>query len=496
LLTSEIVNGFVGSLLQHKFDRATATPSCHKEWWELCCTNHEYIALAAPRGHAKSTSITFAWLLAAVLFREHQFVILVSDTETQATMFLGDIKQELIENEDLVALFGIKKFVKLAETDIIVELTDGYRFRIMAKGSEQKLRGLKWANKRPDLILCDDLENDEITNNSERRIKFRRWFYGALLPSKSSGGKVVIVGTILHLDSLLERIMPQVTSDSTVYDGLREYSTNTRAMWKAVKYKAHNEDYSKILWEDRFSEEKLKAIKQGYLDQGMPDMYSQEYLNYPVDESNAYFRRDDFLPLTDEDRKQNLVYYAAVDFAVSTRDRSDFTVIAIVGSDPSGILHVIDIRRGRWDAEQIVGEMFSVQQRYSPELYIVEQGTIHNSIRPFLDREMRKRNIYLNLYPVVPTKDKLTRARSLQARLRAGGVHFDKDASWYIALEDEMVRFPKDRHDDQVDALSWIGLTLDVLAEAPTPEEQAEDEYEEEYGGFHQYSGQSLITGY
>jgi predicted phage terminase large subunit-like protein len=266
-------------------------------------------------------------------------------------------------------------------------------------------------------------------------------------------------------------------------------------MWLAVKYKAHNEDYSKILWEDRFSKEKLVAIKQGYLDQGMPDMYSQEYLNYPVDESNAYFRRDDFLTITDDDRKQNLIYYAAADFAVSTRDRSDYTVIAIVGVTPDGTLHVADIRRGRWDASQIVEEMFTVQRRYSPELFIVEQGSIHNSIRPFLDREMRVRNHYLNLYPVVPTKDKLTRARSLQARLRAGGVRFDKDASWYIALEDEMVRFPKDRHDDQVDALSWIGLTLDVQANAPTPEEQADDEWEEDHLG-ESFNGMNQTTGY
>lgn len=496
MLDAQTVNGFVGSVLKRKFDHAAATPQCHFDWWDLCCSKSQYVAIAAPRNHAKSTAISFSWLLAAVLFRQHQFVVLVSDTETQATLFLGDIKQELIENEDLVNLFGISKFVKLAETDIIVEMSDGYRFRIVAKGAEQKLRGLKWNNRRPDLILCDDLENDEVVQNQDRREKFRRWFYGALIPSKSNEGKVVIIGTILHMDSLLERLMPSSGSNYTVIEDCKMYSTKPASMWTSVKYRAHNEDWSKILWPERFSKERLKAIRQGYLDQGMPDMYSQEYLNYPIDESVAYFRRDDFIPMQQEDWEQNVIWYSAVDFAVSQRERSDYTVIASVAVDPTGKIHVRDIRRGRWDAQQIIDEMFSVQKRYRPELFIVEQGTIEKALGPFLKREMQQRNVYINLFPMVPTKDKLSRARSLQARLRSGGVHFDKDASWYATLEDEMVRFPKDRHDDQVDALSWIGLVLDKLTEAPTDAEIAEEEYEEAVYEYNQGQGRSLICGY
>ena len=61
---------------------------------------------------------------------------------------------------------------------------------------------------RPGLIVGDDMENDEIVMNKDRRLKFKRWFYGALLPCLSDRGKIRIVGTILHLDSLLENLMP------------------------------------------------------------------------------------------------------------------------------------------------------------------------------------------------------------------------------------------------------------------------------------------------
>jgi predicted phage terminase large subunit-like protein len=272
------------------------------------------------------------------------------------------------------------------------------------------------------------------------------------------------------------------------------YSSNKKKMWLSVKYKAHNEDMSKLLWPSRRTKEFFINLKQGFVDQGMPDMYSQEYLNYPIDESNSYFKRDDFLPI--EGKIPYLNYYAAADFAVSKKDRADYTVLAVVGVDSKGILHVVDIRRGRWDALEIVEEMFNVHKRYDPQLFIVEQGTIHNSIRPFLDMEMVKRRDYIRLHPMTPTKDKITRARSLQARLRSGGVRFDKEAQWWLTLEDELIKFPKDRHDDQVDALSWIGLALDQVVDAPTTQELQEDEWEEMEHDFFSPQGISSVTGY
>lgn len=496
MLDAKIIHGFVQSCLQRKFDRPVITPSCHLEWWDLCCSGEKQLAIAAPRRHAKSTAVTFSYVLAALMFREHQFVIICSDTETQSSLFLGDIKQELLENEDLISLFGIDKFIKLSETDIIVEMNDGYRFRVIAKGAEQKLRGIKWDGMRPDLIICDDMENDEAVMNADRREKFRRWFYGALMPARAAGGKVIIVGTILHMDSLLERLMTPQNGAKIMQEELKSYPVGPRSMWKSIKYRAHNEDFSEILWKEQWSEEALKAERQSFLEQGLSDVYSREFLNYPIDESTSYFKRDDFISYTEADKEAKVIYYSGVDFAISTKERSDYTVIATVGITTSGEMLVVDIRRGRWDSNDIIEEMFSVQRRYKPELFIVETGAIEKALGPFLKKLMVERNVYMNLYPMVPTKDKLSRARGLQARMRAGGIRFDKDKTWYGTLEDEMARFPRDRHDDQVDALSWIGLVLDKLLEAPTYEEEKDEEYESFLAENNNYIGRNQITGY
>ena len=175
-LNAEVMEGFVNSVLRKNFDKPAPTPTFHKEIWELVTSNNKQVAIAAPRYHAKSTAVTHAYTLASVLFRESRYVLIVSDTVTQAVQFLGDIKKELLDNDDLRSLFSVSSFPKDTEDDLIVEMEDGYTFRVQAKGSEQKLRGLKWANLRPDLIIGDDMENDELVMNKERREKMRRWF--------------------------------------------------------------------------------------------------------------------------------------------------------------------------------------------------------------------------------------------------------------------------------------------------------------------------------
>ena len=504
MLSAQIIEGFVGSCLIKRFDGSAKIPDCHRQWWELVTGQEKFVAIAAPRGHAKSTSISLSYVLASVLFRNKKFVLVVSDTETQAALFLGSIKQELQENEDIIQLFGVKRndkgmvvFKKDTESDIIVELEDGHTFRIIAKGAEQKLRGLIWNGTRPDLIVGDDMENDEAVMNKDRREKFRRWFYGALLPCRAQHGEVRIVGTILHMDSMLERLMPRESDKQTTIEGLRTFTTR-RQMWKSVKYKAHNQDFSLVLWPEKHSEQSLKTIRQEYIEQGMPDIYSQEYLNIPLDESNTYFKKSDFLSLKEEDRQKKLNYYVAGDFAISEKERADWTVLIIGGVDEDGFLHIKNVIRDRMDGLEIVETMLQVQRIYDPHAFGIEDTQITKAVGPFLQREMIHQNTFINLIPLKPHKqDKITRARSIQARMRAGGVKFDKSADWYQTLEDECMRFPRDKHDDQVDALAYLGLMINKLIEAPTKEEIEDELYNDELeqSGINE-SGRSSITGY
>lgn len=504
-LNKDLIKGFVGSCLVKGFDGSKPIPSFHEEMWDLCCSKHKYIAIAAPRGHAKSTAITLSYTLASVLFRQRKFVVLVSDSEYQAAMFLGQIKQTLQENEDVINLFHIKRnekgiveFIKETETDIIVETTDGHKFRIIAKGSEQKLRGLLWNGQRPDLFVLDDMESDEQVMNKERRDKFRRWFYGALVPALSENGIIRYVGTILHQDSMLENLMPKENGFYTVKNPLKTYQTKYAGLWRSIKFRAHNDDFSEILWPDRWNADQLKELRADYIARGLPEQYSQEYLNIPIDESTAYFKRNDFQPETPDDKKKVLNYYISGDFAISEKERADYTVFAIGGMDENGVLHIRNIIRDRMDGEQIVETMIGLQKVYQPIAFGIEETQITKAIGPYLNRAMIESNTFINIVPMKPHKtDKLTRAQSIRARMRAGGVKFDKSADWYSVLEDECMSFPRARHDDQVDALSYLGLIIDKIIEAPTQEEIEQEQYQQELDETGDIgNGRSAITGY
>lgn len=502
-VTASVVEGFVNACLARKFDNRLTTKDFHREWWDLCCSPDRYVAIAAPRGHSKSTSVTHSYLLAMLLFRSAKFAVIVSDTETQACMFLGDVKNELLENEDIIHLFGIKKFSKLSESDIIVEMNDGYRFRVLAKGAEQKLRGVKWDGLRPDLVICDDLENDEIVMNQERREKFRRWFYGALMPILSDRGKMRVVGTILHLDSLLERFMPKEWAKTSLVYPLKTVGNNPKALWKAVRYRAHSKDFSHILWPEKFNRTRLEQIRKDYSDQGMPDVYSQEYLNYPLDESVAYFRRNDFTDVSQnewqdiKDGFKPLIYYVGSDLAISDKERADYSVFVVAGLDAEGTLYVVDVIRQRLDGRGIVETIFKIQNKYKPFMFAIEDEKITKAIGPFLREEMLEQNTYPYIETFRPSVDKLTRARSIQGRMRMGKIKFLKNSDWFYAFEQELVNFPRDAHDDQVDAFAYIGLALDKVVKARTYEQELEDEWEEEYeeSGWRD-QGRNATTGY
>lgn len=503
-LNKDLIKGFVGSCLVKGFDGSKPIPKFHEEMWELCTSKHRFVAIAAPRGHAKSTAITLSYTLAEVLFRSSKFVVVVSDSEYQASMFLGQIKQALQDNVDIIKLFNLKKnekglveFVKETETDIIVELADGHKFRIIAKGSEQKLRGLLWNGQRPDLFVLDDMESDEQVMNKERRDKFKRWFYGALMPALSEHGKIRYVGTILHQDSMLENLMPKEYGPYTVREELKTYQTKYAGLWRSIKFKAHNADFSKILWPTRWTKETLEELRADYISRGLPEQYSQEYLNIPVDESVAFFKRSDMQSEHLDDKKKILNYYIAGDFAISEKERADYTVFCVGGMDENGILHIRNVIRARMDGAEIVETIIGLQKVYSPNAFGIEETQLTKALGPYLNRAMLESNTFVNVVMMKPHKtDKQSRAQSIRARLRAGGVRFDKSGDWYPVFEEELLAFPRAKHDDQVDAFAYLGLMIDKIIEAPTQAELDEEAYKEEQEASGIDNGRDPVTGY
>ena len=440
-------------------------------------------ATAAPRNHAKSTALTHDYILATILFRVESYVILVGSSEDMAIEHLGDIANELRENEELIRDFKIRNFVTDQKTDIIIKCEDGYEFRLIARGAEQKIRGRKWQGKRPGLIVFDDIEDDEQVENRDRRRKFRRWFFRACKQALRDGGKMRGHGTILHEDSLLSHLM-------------------RNKEWNSIIYKAHTgfDDFTNILWPEKFPEKRLRSIRQEFINEGDSSGYSQEYLNDPFDFEDAYLRKDDFLPMRDDDYDTTKVVCAAADFAISKADLANRTSFTIGGKDVNNILHFIDQRLGRWDSLEIVEEMFTVQRRHNPDVFYVEDGVIWKSLYPIIAREMQKRDIWISFKPILPTKDKAVRGRSLQKRMRGGGCRFDKSAEWYPGFEAELLKFTGSSEatlDDQFDSAALLSKGFEDFHELEDDDFKSDEEEEFDFmAQTYKQTGRSAVTGY
>lgn len=461
-LTANLVEAFSGTFLSPLYDSPQPTPQFHREAWDLYCSNAPQAAIAAPRNHAKSTALTHDYVLATVLFRVEDYIILLGASEEMAIEHLNDIAGELHENEDLRREFRIKQFLTDQRTDIIVECEDGHQFRIIARGAEQKIRGRKWKGKRPGLILGDDMEDDEQVENRDRRVKFRRWFLRAAKQALRDGGKLRVHGTILHEDSMLANVI-------------------RHPAWKCLHYRAHAsfDDFSNILWPQKFPESRLRAIQQEFVDSGDAAGYSQEYLNDPLDSSDAFLKKDEFIPMKEEDHEISKVICAAADFAVSKADMANRTSFTVGGKCPRNLIHFINQYVDRWNTAEWIGVMFQIQERYNPELFFVEDGVIWKSIETMIYQEMRERDVWINIVKVASTKDKATRARPLQKKMKAGGTRWDTQASWFAGMQAEMLRFTGNSQallDDQLDSAALLVKGFDQHMMVAEEEDFVDDE--------------------
>src|ERR1035437_4602169 len=481
-LTAELVEAFSGSFLSGRYDEPQPTPQFHRDAWELYCSDHKQCMVIALRDHAKSTALTVDFTLSSVMFRANDYVIICGSTEENASELAGNISDELHENEDLIAEFGPYEFLTDTKTHLIVKFSDGHKFRILVRGAEQRIRGKMWNGKRPNLLICDDMEEDEAVANRDRRVKFRNWFFRAAKQSLSQSGKVRVHGTVMHDDSLLSR--------------LRKNST-----WKHLYYKAHTsfDDFSNLLWPTRWTEEKLRFRRQEFIEDQDAAGYSQEFLNAPMNSSEAYLRKADFLPMKEDAFAKPMIIAAAADVAVSTSDRANRTTFTIGRKCLDNILHVVDQRVGRWDTLRWLDEMFSIQKRWNPDIFFVEDGVIWKGIAPMVYREMQARDCFINIQPRTPVKDKGTRGRSLQKRHRSGGMKFDKEATWYADLENELLRFTGTAQatlDDQFDSCALLSLGFEDLSHVEAEDFMDDEEIEIRERNPRKQAGRSSVTGY
>jgi len=429
-----------------------------------------YVA-AAPRGHAKSSLISLAIPLYCICFRKKRFVVIYSDTdEPQAQLIAMNIKAELDENELLRNDFGDLRgstygFTYNQQDFTAVHWEHGrsvHRTRVMSRGIFSRARGIRLKEQRPDLVLLDDCENDEMVSSDTQRDKVLQTYHRTIRPMIDPvNGSIMMVGTVLHQASLLRKMLDLAEDPDSEYE---------HGFWKAI------DDDGNVLWPEWLSFEKLMALKAAN-----SFAFQTEYQNDPIDDTTRVHRPEWLRWYTTTDieydhaerrwyyKKQPLTIYGFVDPAISEKDRADEFALVIAGvtRDRKNIL-VLYVWHGKIDFARQVSMCIAHAKQWN----VRKLGIEKNGYQKVLTEETKSRLRNNKVYPVLRFTRKYDRIKGASPVYQQGIVLLRAAMDNEVGVLDELKKtrvhhtmydfykqlmyYPSSEHSDMVDAAAGM----------------------------------------
>lgn len=423
--------------------------SLHNAIFNLIDSGHKRIAIAAPRGLGK-TSIAKTVAKKAILFRLSNFITYIMNSATVAEMQTENIKSDLLTNRYVRGLFG-----SIKESDFDYELDEQFskmawvafgNTLVLPRGQGQQVRGLNWRDKRPQLVICDDLENKEEISNHENRVNLKNWFYSDVMKSfdfYSGNWTVIYIDTIKHEDSLLQELL-----DSP--------------QWASIRLAICDESY-KTLDENYMSTEEIKEEVDEHRRLGTLDVFYMERMNLPVAKENASFKQEYFKNHDEASlaKKAGIEHVVIVDPAKTVNMKNaDSAIVGIGINTKENMLHIRDVVSEKFYPDDLYNEAFLMCARLNSKVMGVEVTSLEEFIKqPFLN-EAVKRNwkgefVWLKARGGLnDERGKVERIKALVPYYRQGNV--THNASCCGKLEQQLLSFPKSKLWDVMDAVAYI----------------------------------------
>ena len=431
-------------------------------------------ATAAPRGHAKSTNLTFKGSLHAALYRYKRYIIILSDTSDQANGFLSAIKDELEDNGAIREDFGDLTGGVWRENVIITS----HGVRIDAIGAGQKIRGRKHKNWRPDLMVLDDIENDENVRTVEQRKKLENWFYKAVSKAGDTYTDIVYIGTLLHYDSLLAKVLKNPAYRSVKYKAVQSFSTSPLwETWESIYTDLGNDGLeleaksffernraemladTKVLWEEKLSYYDLMVTR---VSEGEAS-FNSELQNEPVNPDDCLFNEEWFDYYNPEDMdfsSADFRFYGFVDPSLGKNRRADYSAILTGALEvPTGYLYILDADIARRHPDAIISDVLQkadwIQRTYGKRYvkFGVETVQFQWFLKEQLAKSSARARIYLPIEEVPQSSDKVLRIQTLQPDIKNKYIKFSRR---HKLLLEQLQYFPMADHDDGPDALEGL----------------------------------------
>lgn len=212
-----------------------------------------------PRGFAKTTVCDFALGSWVVAYAKITYTLVCGKTEQDAVQFISDIKQAFEENIYILNAFG-RLIDKKRFTVNKLELEFVHGVKVQAISSTGSIRGKKYKNVRPGLIIADDYQGkDDVITEQAREKKYSMWEedtkYAGDKPVYRKGRKIkwgtkyIVLGTILHEDCFMSRIYKspsyvKVKEKAVLVDDVdKHFNIGLWSEFKAIYFNTKLDDY-------------------------------------------------------------------------------------------------------------------------------------------------------------------------------------------------------------------------------------------------------------
>lgn len=443
------------------------------------------INFLAPRGAAKSTLGALALPLREALEGREPYIWIVSDVRSQAQNHLNNIVKELEENPLIRASYLEARKIRWSQRSNRVAFSTGVA--IECYGTGQKLRGRRERERRPSLIVCDDLQNDDHIASKTRRERSRRWFFGALLKAGDVRTNVVSLATALHPEALGWELLSNPAWIGAAFPAILRFPDAVELWneWKTIYlasdadaerradefYREHFDEMNagaETLWPEN---ESLLDLMKMRVESG-EKVFLREKQNSPVSAEYNEFPDDYFEDAWADALPQTIVASALALDPSKGRDAStgDYSAFVFVALDESGTIFV-DAKLGRFPTCELVDEAFELWSRLRPDAFAIETNQFQELLRDELERAFQERGVpNAAIFPLENRVNKNVRIRRLGAPLSKRKLRFLRDNPSNNLLIEQLRAFPSGAHDDGPDALEMALRVLNSLTETPVVE--------------------------
>ena len=426
-------------------------------------------AIAAPRGEAKSTVVSLIFVLWCIVRSLKRYPIIIMDAYEQSVEMLEALKAELEVNPRLQSDFPeAMGRGRVWRVGCILTAND---IKVEAFGSGKRIRGRRHGPHRPDLAVLDDIENDENVATPAQRDKLQAFVTKGVLslgPADDSMD-VVIIGTVLHYDSVLARFLRNPLWNRKVFKAIIQWPDRMDLwdQWEqllltgedpqageaaAAKYfaehQAEMEAGAVVSWPAVRPLVKLmtKRARDGH------EAFDSEQQNDPLAGDDAPFAHCIQFWVQ---RENDWVFYGACDPSLGLKGASRDPSALLVGgySRARGVLNLVAAKIRKRTPDRIIIDIIELQREWQCVMWAIEAVQFQAFLHSELLKRSAKAGIPVPAIAVKPHVDKLLRIEGIQPFVASGQILLHPSQTELVA---QLRHFPKADHDDGPDALEML----------------------------------------